>query len=607
MTRIKEIVIAGLSLLIMSILAGCAAQTPTRSTPTISAGDYLQMAGNAQGSQRQEMLLKATNRYLENRNILQAQQTLNQVNSNDLPPNLQAKRQLLQANVYVLENRTKKALTLLKAIQNNYPMLPQSEETALLKLLSFAYNKQGKIIPSIQASSQLQAMLSSANAKKNNLDNIITSLQEQTPQALQNIVTQNNSANIQGWAELALIIKDNRRDPSLLASRLEQWRKQFPHHMASTLLPNNLHAAMKKAPAPKKIALLLPLSGRYKNAANAIRNGFFAAYYNAKKTNVTTPTITVYNTATENIDKAYRQAIASGADFVVGPLTKANVKTLASSTSLEIPTLALNTVENKRAIPNLYQFGLSPVDEAQQAATKAWSGNHHNALIIAPAGNWGQNIAKAFLQQWQQLGGLTVGQLNYSNQRTLDKDIKQLLNINKAQWQAAVLKKLLREKFRFVPRRRKDFDMIFLIARPVIARQIKPLLKFYFAGQVPVYSISQIYNGTPNARSNRDLDGIIFCGMPWVLTPKTMQPSWLNTVRQNAKSIWRRSFDRNTKLYALGVDAFDMIAQLNKMTLLPQLGTEAASGTLYLTPTQHLFRKLLWVQMRNGRPQLLRS
>jgi len=38
----------------------------------------------------------------------------------------------------------------------------------------------------------------------------------------------------------------------------------------------------------------------------------------------------------------------------------------------------------------------------------------------------------------------------------------------------------LHEKMRFEPQRRHDFDSIFLVATPAMAKQIQPLLRFYF-------------------------------------------------------------------------------------------------------------------------------
>ena len=56
----------------------------------------------------------------------------------------------------------------------------------------------------------------------------------------------------------------------------------------------------------------------------------------------------------------------------------------------------------------------------------------------------------------------------------------------------------------FTPRRRQDADVVFLFSQnDSEARSIKPLLAFHYAGDLPVFALSNIYNGTPDER-NRD-------------------------------------------------------------------------------------------------------
>lgn len=75
-------------------------------------------------------------------------------------------------------------------------------------------------------------------------------------------------------------------------------------------------------PSSLKIALLLPLEGQLTEQANAICNGFFAAYYQAKYTSKLMPTILVLNTDHKNINTVYQNALQKAANIIVGPLTK---------------------------------------------------------------------------------------------------------------------------------------------------------------------------------------------------------------------------------------------------------------------------------------------
>ena len=65
------------------------------------------------------------------------------------------------------------------------------------------------------------------------------------------------------------------------------------------------------------MALLLPLTGRYRTTGVAVRDGFVAACL-ADPADVR-PRITIYDTAANGVVASYQQALADGAQFVVGP------------------------------------------------------------------------------------------------------------------------------------------------------------------------------------------------------------------------------------------------------------------------------------------------
>lgn len=351
---------------------------------------------------------------------------------------------------------------------------------------------------------------------------------------------------------------------------------------------------------PQRIALLLPLTGSYSPYANAIRNGFFTEYYTQKQKSGYAPSITIYDTQGKNIQTVYDTAIKQGADFIVGPLDKADVTALANAQSASITTLALNSTSSDTRINNnaLYQFSLSPTDEAQQAAIKAHQDHHKNVIIIAPQNALGQRMVNAFVTQWKQQNDTVVATTYYTNIASLSKNISTVLGINEAYQDAHALKNTLRENVRFIPQRRNDFDSIFLVANPVMAKQIVPLLQFYFAGNIPTYSTSQIYPNTADPEG--DLDGILFCNIPWIL-----QPDSFAKTQQKIKMLWPDNYPQLSKFYAMGVDAFNIAAQFKQLESHPNTGMPAATGTLYLTPQHYLYRQLMWAKIENGEPHII--
>jgi uncharacterized protein len=56
-------------------------------------------------------------------------------------------------------------------------------------------------------------------------------------------------------------------------------------------------------------------------------------------------------------------------------------------------------------------------------------------------------------------------------------------------------------------------DFIFLAARPSEALLIRPQLRFHYAGTLPIYATSSIYD--PARSDNAELDGVLFADMPW--------------------------------------------------------------------------------------------
>ncbi|MDP1573674.1 MAG: penicillin-binding protein activator [Coxiellaceae bacterium] len=352
--------------------------------------------------------------------------------------------------------------------------------------------------------------------------------------------------------------------------------------------------------SPNHIALLVPLSGPLAPYGNAIRNGFFAAYYTAKDQNGTSPTIDVLDTNGQSIQSVYQTAIAQGANFVVGPLDKPSVTTLAQQ-HLSVPVLALNMGNSPANNAALIEFALSPTDEAEQAAIKANADHHHAVLILAPQTAYGTRLVSAFSAQWKKTGGTVVATQYYNDISTLSQSISNVLQISQGRKDARTLERMLQRNVRYIPQRRQDFDSIFMVATPTMAKQIELLLRFYFVENIPIYATSQVYNGMPNP----ELDGVMFCDMPWTLAPNQMQPAYLQSIQQRIQATWPNNYTGLAKFYAMGVDAFNVIPQLSAMQSSPSDSFSGATGTLYLSSDRQIKRQLLWAQIKNGMPVVM--
>jgi len=342
-----------------------------------------------------------------------------------------------------------------------------------------------------------------------------------------------------------------------------------PAPVAAATLPEN------NASMPTSIALLLPLQGPLASIGYAVKQGFLAA----AQASGNPPHITLVDTTKEpSMQAAYNKAINHNAQFVVGPLSKSHVQTLAGL-QLSTPVLALNYLARDISTPlELYQFGLSPVDEAQQATLTAWQSGYRSALIITTNGAWGSQVGQAFAEQWETLGGKVVDRL------TLSQNI-------------AALTRQVSDFLQFKPphKRRTDFDVIFLASDPKMGRQVNPLLKFFYAGDIPVYATASIYSSLSHSRRlDNDLNGIIFCSAPWTIGEHISDSS----LYEQLQSRFPEFFKRDRSYYALGVDALHIVQQLPYLSesyVLP-----GATGQLTLNNQRRIVRELVCAQFRRG-------
>lgn len=386
------------------------------------------------------------------------------------------------------------------------------------------------------------------------------------------------------WFKLALISKQSGADTKELIKQLTSWRQENPNHPGNALFPDNAKLTnLSKTPHTTHVALLLPLQGPLGAQGQAVRDGFLSSYYDKMAKPNQTQTISFYDTSKNpNITALYQQALADGADIIVGPLTKDQVQTLSQQNNYPVPTIELNYTDvSLGSLPNnLFQFGLSQKDEAEQLATKAWNTGHSRAIIIAPQDPWSQRITKPLIDQWQSQGGVIADSYYYSSRMNLAEDVAKLMHINtqedREQMEDDNTKSVLEQQ------RRHDFDVIFLIALPQEGRVIVPLLKYYYADNIPIYSTSIIYSGAPSPHKDADLNGVIFCDLPWVFK--------------------KPSISTTNRLYAVGRDAQLISNELQRLEQLPNFPIYAATGALTMNDKQQIYRRVPWAQMHAGHP-----
>jgi len=607
-----------LSLVIVVLLLQSCAGTPTTGNRVndgiIEAEQYLAekkyvqaaktfttIAQEVTSPQYEELMLRASSSLAKDGQTAQANQILDSLEISELYPKLLFYMQLTKSQIAMKERQVNLVLSLLEFPLND---VANHYLADFYLLRARAHSMNSNRLSTATELVKREVYLNTAKDIKANQQAIWNSLSVLSERALQQLRISPPPDVLSGWMQLVEIAKKYQLRPALLKEKIQLWRSSYQNHpLTPDLIAGLLERKDEDVAYPKHIALLLPLNGKFAQASEAIRDGFMAAYY--QNDSVTNLTIRIYDTSldSENILDLYATAQKNGAEFIVGPLSKKSVRLFAEQDTLPIPTLALNYIQQTETTPkNLYQFGLSPEEEAIQIAERTWLDGYISAAALVPSGPWGERVYLAFKERWEQLGGrITEYQTYNASANDYTIPIRMLLNIDESRERYRKIRRLVKQSIKYTPRRRQDIDFIFLGAYPRQARQIRPQLKFFHASKLPIYATSHIFTGNLNPEMDRDMDGIIFGDMPWVLSENSSN----NSIRSEIDDYITTPGKQLQRLYALGIDAFNIIAAINPLKTYSYERYDGETGSLSIDENNRVNRQLTWVRFRSGQPTLL--
>lgn len=456
-----------------------------------------------------------------------------------------------------------------------------------------------------------------------NNDLIWEALAELSSDRLFHLAKTEKKLDKQGWYSLAAMSKNNGANFRKQIKEIRDWQQLWPEHSANQFLPADLQLILQLADEQaRQLAILLPLSGKLASAGQAIRDGLLAAYYEEEASAEFRPLLRIYDTEGQEVNALYDRAVAEGAELVIGPLSKSKVNALAARESLITPVLVLNNTEvldkpvfepaaleptipatpvleelASTGHPELFELSLAVEGEARQTAIKAWRDGQRRALIIGPSNNWGDRAINAFREQWINLGGEVIDEQRYRDQRSYSPLIESAVAVDLSKKRKQALERMIGESLKFEPRRRKDIDFVFLLAYSLQGQQIKPLLAFHYAGDVPVYSTSQIYDG--KTQGLNDLNGVRFPTLPWFFDERLPERRAIHAYVGDKAAY--------ETLYALGVDAYHIYPRLKQLKKIREAHFYGATGRLKMNSDNRLEREQTWVQIINGKAVLQKS
>lgn len=401
------------------------------------------------------------------------------------------------------------------------------------------------------------------------------------------------------------------------------WQMQYPTHPAALFLPQSIYgedATSVNNRQGKRVALFLPLQGSSKVFGEVLRAGYMEAarfYPDEPGQNVM-----VFDTTSAPLPVLVKQAQEQGAEMIVGPLLKNDVASIAQL-NIGIPVLALNKINDVTNAPsslnsNVCYFGLSPEDEAADAAKHIFAQGKNNPLIITTQSDLGQRVANAFVQQWHQLTNSDV-YVQYFNSAA---ELKQKMNrgvglqlqgtvlnsqiANPATTTAANIVDLTTPNTPTTPAQSNPnsnnaIDAIYAFATQEELEFIKPMLDMKAADDdqptaitvvPPIYTSSRSNSANTSTDFQYEMDRVQFSDMPLLVDDNDILAQLPKNIQQDYSL---------ARLYAMGIDAWRLANHFQELQSNTQPAIDGVTGQIVVAPGCQINRALTWKIYRQGK------
>ncbi|MGN1357674.1 MAG: penicillin-binding protein activator [Succinivibrionaceae bacterium] len=533
--------------MIVALLTGCvstggsntSADTAARgsltafSTITHPSSWYRDLFDDAPESLQQEYAVLVARSYIKEGNFDKAAVWLKAAGDLALTPLQESKVHLATAYLYYAQNNYNKVLAELKQV--GVLSMSRKENANYYVLLANTQKKLGNYMDACRNYIILNQYLNNddESVMKKNQEAILSILLAQGPSKIRAVKNDAQNELELGYYEFALNHLEHSPDQYPVLDTA--WLKEYPDHPAKLLIGSQISTASDGKPVKfdssaniSHVAVIMPFSGKLATYGNAFRYGVMMA----QRERSLTSSIRYYDSNVPDVDNLYKQAVAEGAQFVVGPLTKENVsKVLAGG--IQVPTLAINSFDNI-ATDNAYFFALTPEKEGGQAAIKIRADGHYMPLLLVPATEKGDRIISGFQKQWFNFGG------NSSN--LIIKRFKTKADASSAITQAMS---------------NNEIDAVYLCGSALEVSMMKTQIQVTYPGKREYYITNNSNPGSLKASVTKKMKGIQIGDMPWLLEDS------------NLKTAIRENLDVSNInvliFFALGYDSISIIPDISSM------------------------------------------
>lgn len=447
---------------------------------------------------------------------------------------------------------------------------------------------------------------------------------------------------LQPWLQLAIIVKRFALAPEPFKQQLVSWQSRHLGHPLVTNLPEEIQQSLLQSPIQaKRIAVLLPLTGRLANQGLAIKEGILAAYLedltgaelnsnaplegNESLDRSTLSSIQQYREI-RFFDSALKTAqqlndTVAEFDVILGPLVKKQIIELTKVLPTDKILLALNRVElktNTSTVEQLdrvtesgvtaaehYYFSLAPEDEAQQLALHIRQKQLVRPIVFAADNPTTKRMAEAFIAKWLETPNAIQPDLTiFTDNKDMRTRVSEMLDVAQSKKRIRQMEVLSDVEVFGMERNRRDIDAMVLFANPEQTKLLNPIIEASlspFARQsLSVFASSRSYSLDLNSNSLRDLRNLTFTDMPWMLP----EHSWQSLANQT-KQLWPQRQDTLVRLFAMGFDAYNLLPNLRVLKTLPQTVKQGLTGEINIDDKGILHRRLPLAQVAQDRVKLL--
>ncbi|MCU7555474.1 penicillin-binding protein activator [Alteromonas sp. ASW11-19] len=568
--------------------------------------------------QRDTLLLQAAQLALESDDTGTARNILLSLQQQELDPRLQARADVLTALAFAeaSEHYPEEMLALLST-----PADDDALRYGQLDLLTQLYLRQGDLLAA--ANSYEQAMPPS-DAHTQQVWQWVNSVSPLPQDAEQRFPA------LRPYFALRSLLANHGLNTQELAEATAQFKQVYRGHRLVTYWPEEVAAATGlSSPNITEILVMLPLSGRLETTGMAIKEGILSAYYRAlNQTNneQPLPELEFVDTVGKS-PQALRDAIGQHR-WIIGPLLKETIEQLVPLLPPYVNMLALNRADEIPAEPSPLTsqapqemaitaepgfFALAPEDEAYQLAEKIFHKGYRAPIVVAADSSIYQRMNEAFEVRWQTLTRHQQGDeeiqltsVSYTDNDSLREGITRALDVEQSKDRINQIRYMVNEELYNVPRSRGDIDAIVVFASPEQTELLNPMVEASlspFDGKVvPVYATSRSMEYDSGKNQWRDLQNVRFLDMPWMMPEHPWQD-----VKAETEQLWPHRSTQLDRLFAFGVDAYNLLPSLPAMGLLTQVEIEGLTGTLRMNADHQIERRLPQAKIDNERVILLKQ